>query len=73
MNNTNETIGLRVLDVSPRHQSNNVNVHTNIFITFSHGHEPLAIGGRSLFVQKKTGWTIVHRAGQGISKLLDNE
>ena len=40
MNNTNETIGLRVLDVSPRHQSNNVNVHTNISITFSADIDP---------------------------------
>lgn len=35
MNNTNETIGLRVLNISPNHQSSNVNVNNNIEITFS--------------------------------------
>lgn len=35
MNNNNETIGLRVLNVSPNHQSANVNVNSNIEITFS--------------------------------------
>lgn len=35
MNNTNETIGLRVLNVSPNHQSSNVNVNSEIAITFS--------------------------------------
>ena len=40
MNNTNETIGLRVLDVSPRHQSTNVNVNNNIVFTFSADIDP---------------------------------
>ena len=35
MNNNNETVGLRVLNVSPNHQSANINVHSNIEITFS--------------------------------------
>lgn len=35
MNNNNETIGLRVLNVSPSHQVANVNVHSSIEITFS--------------------------------------
>ena len=35
MNNTNETIGLRVLSVSPGHQSSNVNVNSEILVTFS--------------------------------------
>lgn len=35
MNNYNETIGLRVLSVSPGHQSTNVNVNSSIEITFS--------------------------------------
>ena len=35
MNNTNETIGLRVLNVSPDHQASNVNVNSSIDITFS--------------------------------------
>lgn len=35
MNNTNETIGLRVLEVSPSHHSTNVNVNGSIDITFS--------------------------------------
>lgn len=35
MNNGNETIGLRVLNVSPSHQLTNVNVHSSIEITFS--------------------------------------
>lgn len=35
MNNTNETIGLRVLNVSPNHQSSNVNVNGEILVTFS--------------------------------------
>lgn len=35
MNNTNETIGLRVLSVSPNHQAANVRVHDSIEITFS--------------------------------------
>lgn len=35
MNNTIETIGLRVLDTSPAHLSTNINVNSNIDITFS--------------------------------------
>lgn len=35
MNNTNETIGLRVLEVSPNHQSTNVNVNSSVEIKFS--------------------------------------
>ena len=35
MNNTNESIGLRVLNISPNHQSSNVNVNSEIQITFS--------------------------------------
>ena len=35
MNNTEETVGLRVLSVSPGHHDNNVNVNTTIDITFS--------------------------------------
>ena len=35
MNNTNESIGLRVLNVSPNHQSSNINVNSNIEITFT--------------------------------------
>lgn len=35
MNNTNETIGLRVLNVSPNHQASKVNVNDEIIITFS--------------------------------------
>ena len=35
MNNNNETIGLRVLSVSPSHQLANVNVHSSIEIAFS--------------------------------------
>ena len=35
MNNNNETIGLRVLNVSPSHQTTNVNIHSSIDITFS--------------------------------------
>jgi hypothetical protein len=35
MNNTNETIGLRVLNVSPSHQMADVKVHSNIEITFN--------------------------------------
>lgn len=35
MNNNNETIGLRVLNVSPNHQASNVNIHSSIEITFS--------------------------------------
>ena len=35
MNNTNETIGLRVLNVSPSHQLTNVNIYSSIEITFS--------------------------------------
>ena len=35
MNNNNETIGLRVLNISPTHQMANVNVHSSIDITFS--------------------------------------
>lgn len=35
MNNSNETIGLRILNVSPSHQTSNVNVNSSIEITFS--------------------------------------
>lgn len=35
MNNTNETIGLRVLSIAPNHHASNVNVNTSIDITFS--------------------------------------
>ena len=35
MNNTNESIGLRVLDVSPNNRSSNVNVNSDIKITFT--------------------------------------
>ena len=35
MNNSNETLGLRVLNVSPSHQATNVNVNLGIEITFS--------------------------------------
>ena len=35
MNNNNETIGLRVLEVSPSHQANNINIYSNIDIKFS--------------------------------------
>ena len=35
MNNTNETIGLRVLTVSPNHYASDVNVNSTIDITFS--------------------------------------
>ena len=35
MNNTNESIGLRVLDVSPDNRSSNVNVNSDIKITFT--------------------------------------
>ena len=35
MNNTEETLGLRVLSVSPGHHDNNVNVNTSINVTFS--------------------------------------
>lgn len=35
MNNNNETIGLRVLSISPNHQMSNVKVHSSIEITFS--------------------------------------
>ena len=35
MNNTNETIGLRILNVSPSHQTSSVNVNSSIEITFS--------------------------------------
>ena len=35
MNNTNETIGLRILNVSPNHQSTDANVNSSIEITFS--------------------------------------
>lgn len=35
MNNNNETIGLRVLEVSPSNQTNNINVHSSIEIKFS--------------------------------------
>lgn len=35
MNNTNETLGLRVLDISPGQRENKVNVNANIAITFS--------------------------------------
>lgn len=40
MNNTNETIGLRVLNVSPSHNSANVNVNNEISITFSADIDP---------------------------------
>ena len=40
MNNTNETIGLRVLTVSPSHNSSNVNVNTSIEFTFSADIDP---------------------------------
>lgn len=35
MNNYNETSGLRVLDVSPGQRANNVNVNTDVSVTFS--------------------------------------
>lgn len=35
MNNQNETVGLRVLSVSPSHSESNVNVNTSIDVTFS--------------------------------------
>lgn len=35
MNTTNETIGLRVLHISPNHQCGNVKIHSNIDIAFS--------------------------------------
>lgn len=35
MNNTNETQGVRVLDISPGQRANRVNVNSNIVITFS--------------------------------------
>lgn len=35
MNNTNETVGLRVLTVSPNHRASDVNVNSSIDITFS--------------------------------------
>ena len=35
MNNQNETLGLRVLSVSPSHLESNVNVNSNIDVTFS--------------------------------------
>lgn len=35
MDNNNESIGLRVLSVSPNHQSTNANVNSSIIITFS--------------------------------------
>ena len=35
MNNTNETYGLRVLNISPNHQSNDINVNSEINIEFS--------------------------------------
>lgn len=40
MNNTNETIGLRVLSVSPSHQSTNINVNSSIDIEFSADIDP---------------------------------
>ena len=35
MNNTNESYGLRVLSISPSHQSNSINVHGEIRVEFS--------------------------------------
>lgn len=42
MNNNNETIGLRVLEVSPSHLSTNINVHSTIDITFSADINPVS-------------------------------
>lgn len=35
MNNTNETLGVRVLDISPGQRENKVNVNSNIAVTFN--------------------------------------
>ena len=35
MNNQNETLGLRVLSVSPSHLESSVNVNTSIRVTFT--------------------------------------
>ena len=43
MNNNNETVGLRVLNISPNHQMANVNVHSSIDITFSSDINPATL------------------------------
>ena len=44
MDNNNETIGLRVLNVSPSNQSANTNVHGSITVTFSADINPGTLG-----------------------------
>ena len=43
MNNQNETIGLRVLSVSPSHTESNVNVNSSIDVTFSSDINPATL------------------------------
>lgn len=43
MNNNNESIGLRVLSVSPSHTESNVNVNSSIDVTFSSDINPITL------------------------------